>query len=230
MIELNEQALLDVAGGHAGWVERLHHGQDLLHVLGGRLAALRDLLDLRAQVAVLVEVADDLLADAPHERVVGRIPQLFVEMVGERVDRADHVLERQILAVFLRHQGALLVIVEHHRRQIERQVVGLALRGRRRRRLAAEWLGRRRGGHVRRGLPIGGVRRLRLHLFEQRVFAQLLLDDFLQLERAELQQLDRLLQQRGHDDPLALSKGESGFHCHRRFSCPRTYSANFSPR
>jgi len=54
--------------------------------------------------------------------------------------------------------------------------------------------------------------------------------DFLQLERAELQQLDRLLQQRGHDHPLALSKGESGFHCHRRFSCPQTYSANFSPR
>ena len=48
------------------------------------------------------------------------------------------------------------------------------------------------------GLGLGG------HLFEERILEQLLLHDLLQLEGRELQELDRLLEQRGHDDPLAL--------------------------
>ena len=113
---------------------------------------------------------------------------------------------------------------------IRASLVGLALGGGGRRRLAAQRLGGRRRRHVGRRLTVGGIRRLRLHLFQQRILEQLLLDDFLELQRAELQQLDRLLQQRGHDHPLALSERVSGFHCLRRFSCPRTYRANFSPR
>jgi len=99
------------------------------------------------------------------------------------------------------------VVVEHHRRQIERQVVGLALRGRRRRRVARQRLGGRCRRHVgRRVLALRLLGRLRLHFLEQRIFEELLLDDLLQLERGQLQQLDSLLQQRGHDDPLALSQ------------------------
>ena len=51
------------------------------------------------------------------------------------------------------------------------------------------------------------VERARLlppELLQERVFQQLFLDDLLQLERGQLQELDRLLEERGHDDPLAL--------------------------
>ena len=41
-------------------------------------------------------------------------------------------------------------------------------------------------------------------LLEQRVFLELLPDDLLELERGELQELDGLLEQRRHDDPLCL--------------------------
>ena len=37
---------------------------------------------LGAEIAVLVEVADDLVADAPDQRVLGREAQLLVEVVG----------------------------------------------------------------------------------------------------------------------------------------------------
>ena len=63
---------------------------------------------------------------------------------------------------------------------------------------------RRRRLRLRRG---GGLRRvlgLRGHFLQQRVLQQLLLHHFLQLQRGELEQLDGLLQQRRHDDPLAL--------------------------
>jgi hypothetical protein len=51
-----------------------------------------------------------------------------------------------------------------------------------------------------------GRLRLGSHLLEERVLEQLLLHDLLQLEGGELQELDRLLEQRCHDDPLALSE------------------------
>ena len=37
---------------------------------------------LGAEIAVLVEVADDLVADAPDQRVLGGEAQLLVEVVG----------------------------------------------------------------------------------------------------------------------------------------------------
>jgi len=186
-------------------VEGLHHGHDLADLFHRGLAALGDLLVGGAQVPVLVEVADDLGADAPDERVVAGVAQLLVQVVGQRRHRADHVLERQVLAVLLGDERALLVVVEDDGREIERQVVGLALGGRRRRRVAAERLRRRRRRHVGRGvLAVGLLRRLGLHLLEQRIFQELLLDDFLELEGAQLEQLDGLLQQRRHDDSLAL--------------------------
>ena len=203
-LELDQQALLDRASGHAGRVERLHQREDLLDLFHRRLAALGDLGHLRPQVAVLVEIADDLVADAAHQRILGGEAQLLVEVVGERVDGAHDVLERQLLAILLGDQGALLVVVEHDRGQVERQVVGLALGrgggGVDRRRLGRGRRGRRLrgGGRFRRVVGLGG------DFLQQRILQQLLLHDFLQLERGELQQLDGLLQQRRHDDPLAL--------------------------
>jgi len=96
----------------------------------------------------------------------------------------------------------VVIIGRHDRVEIERELVRLAFGGRRR--LRRDLLDRRRrrrvGGHGR----VGGLRRVRRDLFEQRILEQLLLDDVLELERGELQQLDRLLQERRHDDALAL--------------------------
>jgi len=192
---------------HAGRSEGLHEGQDLLDVLHGGLAARGDLAHLGPQIAVLVQVADDLVTDAADRRVLDSEAKLLVEVVGERGLRPHHVLEGQLVAVLLGHQRALFVVVEHDRGEIERQVVGapLAVHRGRLQRLRFRGGGRRR----RRGLAgrgcLGRLRRLGRHLFQQRVLEQLLLDHFLELERGQLQQLDRLLQQRGHDDPLALS-------------------------
>ena len=47
-----------------GGIEGLHERQHLLDLVHGRLAALGDLAQLGPEVAVLVEVADDLVADA----------------------------------------------------------------------------------------------------------------------------------------------------------------------
>ena len=53
------------------------------------------------------------------------------------------------------------------------------------------------------------VLRLLLHLFQERVVLQLFPHHLLELERRQLQQLDRLLQERRHHDPLGLPKGEA---------------------
>ena len=62
---------------------------------------------------------------------------------------------------------------------------------------------------------VGGLR-LRVHvlrllgqLLQERVLLELLAHDLLELERGELQQLDRLLEERGHHDPLGLAKGQA---------------------
>jgi hypothetical protein len=88
-----------------------------------------------------------------------------------RAHRADDVLERQLLAVLLGDERALLVIVEHHRREVEGQVVGLPLAGGRRldrRRLhrrGRRGVGGRRGGGGRFG-AVG----LGRHLLQERIF------------------------------------------------------------
>jgi hypothetical protein len=69
-LQLEQQALLDRSGRHPRRVEALHQLQDLGHLLGGHPAALGDLLELGSQIAVLVEVADDLRADPAHRHVL----------------------------------------------------------------------------------------------------------------------------------------------------------------
>ena len=118
--------------------------------------------------------------------------------------RAHDVLEGQLLALLLGDQRPLLVVVEHHRGEVEGQIVGLPLVGRRRldrgrlHRRGGRRVGRRRRGGLGAAGGLGG------HLLQERILEQLLLHDLLQLERGELQELDGLLEQRRHDDPLAL--------------------------
>ena len=103
-LELDEQALLDRTGGHAGRIEGLHERQDLLDFFGRDPAAVGDLTHLGPQVPVLVEVADDLVADAADRLVLDGEAELLVEIIGERRDRPHHVLEGQLVPVFLGHQ------------------------------------------------------------------------------------------------------------------------------
>src|SRR5947208_1279526 len=214
--QLEQEALRDRSRANADRVEFLDHlGQDALDLLGRRGAPLGDLLELRAKVPVLVEVADDLGANPPGRRVLGDEAELLLEVVGERRDRAHHVLERDVLPLLLRDEGALLRLVEHHGDRVERQLVRLSFGGRRR--IDGDRLHRRRRRRLgaRRGLArlwrLGAVHR---HLFQQRVLEEFLLHDLLELERGELQELDGLLEQRGHDDPLALPEREARFHGH----------------
>ncbi len=225
--ELEQQALLHAARGHPGRIEALDALQRRLHRLRRAAHAARDLPHVGPEVAVLVEVADDGLPDAEQLLVVGAEAELLHQVLGERGVAPPQVLEGQLVALFHRHRRALVaVVVEDRGGEVEREVVGALPIDRRR--LLRGLLGHLGGG----GRGLGGGRRLRAgggrgglrglgvldrDLLEERVLLQLLAHDLLELERRELEELDRLLQQRGHDDPLAHALYE--FH-----------SENFSPR
>src|SRR2546430_12366485 len=49
----------------------------------------------RPEVPVLVEVADDLGADPPGRWILSGEAELLLEMIGERRDRPDEVLDRK---------------------------------------------------------------------------------------------------------------------------------------
>ena len=134
-------------------------------------------------------------------------------MLGQALGPRERVLQRDLLGVFVlsRVVGAVQVILEI-RVEID-FVEGIALLlGRCLRRFG---LGRRRfhpGFLCRRGLGLGFGRRLGrrrlLFLFEQRVLDDFLRENVLKLELRHLQQLDRLLQRRRHDQPLGESEVE----------------------
>jgi hypothetical protein len=89
------------------------------------------------------------------------------------------------------------------------------------------------------GLGLFGLRLFGLRLLggfiEERILEELLVQDFLELELRELQQLDRLLQRRRHDQLLAEFEVKLLFKCHDRESVrPNAFLAQFrlnvSPR
>jgi hypothetical protein len=78
--QLEEEALGHRARGHPGGIEALDEGQDLLDFIRRDPAAEGDLVQFRAEVAVLVDVADDLGPDAPHRLIFRGEAQLLVEV------------------------------------------------------------------------------------------------------------------------------------------------------
>ena len=52
---------------------------------------------------------------------------------------------------------------------------------------------------------------LRGHLLQERILLELLPDHLLQLERRQLQELDGLLEERCHDDPLRLTESRASW-------------------
>jgi len=146
--------------------------------------------------------------DAPDQRVLGRETELLVEMVGQRVDRAHDVLEGQVLAVLLATSERSSWSSNMTAVSVERQVVGLGARW---------WRWARRPAAARPGVvvavcasgeagasglfSVSGATSSRSG-FSSSSFCTTLL----QLERRELEQLDRLLQQRGHDGPAGSAE------------------------
>ena len=117
---------------------------------------------------------------------------------------------RPFVVLLLLDQGALFGRTEEDLGDLEREVDGVV-----------PHLGRRRvrGGRVGDGGIAHGLGRRRLvraRLLEHRVLDQLLLDELLELHRGELEELDRLLQHRRHDETLRLAERESGFDGHVR--------------
>ena len=97
-------------------------------------------------------------------------------------------------------------------------------------RLGRRHLGRRLGARtLGRGLSLavalGAGRVVRRSLLEEGVLLQLLLQELLELHRGELQEVDRLLEHRRHDEPLGLAEAETGFHGHRQASYPAATAA-----
>src|SRR5882724_7481936 len=212
--QLEEEAFAHAARGHAGRIESLHQPESALDFLDGGTHAQGDLFHLRPEVAVVVEVADDGLADGHRPRVVGRPAQLLIQVLVEGGARATQVLEGQLLPLLHGHGRPLVGLVEDGGGEVEGQLIR-ALAIDRGGLLRHGFGGRGFGGQLRHPGLGGGRRvgidvlRLLLHLFQKRVVLQLFPHHLLELERRQLQQLDRLLQERRHHDPLGLPKGEA---------------------
>ena len=67
MPQLQHQAFLQVARGDANRIEALHHLQDALDLLDRPRSHRRHLVERGDQVAVVIEVADDRLADLARQ-------------------------------------------------------------------------------------------------------------------------------------------------------------------
>ena len=94
--DLQQQALPQIAGTHAGRIHALHDPQRRLEV--GQLCRLafgavriEELLQGQLQVSVGVEVVDDLVGGLPHGRREIVVRELLVEVIAERLGSLDHV-------------------------------------------------------------------------------------------------------------------------------------------
>src|SRR5574338_591535 len=108
--DLQPEAFLQVARGHADRIERLHVLQRTLDVPHRPVPHCRDLLDRGHEVAVVVQVADDRAADLLHPVVVGLHRQLPGQVVGQRSRRRQRVLDRRQLLDFGRRPRPVAVV------------------------------------------------------------------------------------------------------------------------
>ncbi len=204
--KLRQQTFAQVARRHAQRIELLHDGQRFLDVFHRIFSVLRDLLERRAQVAVLIEVADDRLGDLPHHVVANRDAQLPGKMLGKSLRRGKKFIEGGTLddlafAAILIAAAAAQVLVEK-RGYVEffERTGGFGLRN---------FLGLRfQEGFV---AVIFGDNRVLGQLFQHRVFDHLLIDHFPEFEAIQRQHAHHLDQARGKD--LLLGYPEVKFWC-----------------
>ena len=93
--QLQEQALGQVARAHARGLELLDEREDLGHLLFGHAEGGRRLVHGDAQVAVAVDVADEVLPDGLRARAVGLQAQLLQQVLVERVALGQEAVERE---------------------------------------------------------------------------------------------------------------------------------------
>jgi len=97
-LELQAQAIPEVAGEHAGRIESL---QDIEHLSdeAGRCAKLvGEIVEVEAQIARFVEGVDQVGADEPLGGIGDDHVELLGQIVGERQAGGDIVFEVGILA------------------------------------------------------------------------------------------------------------------------------------
>ena len=93
--QLQQQALGQVARAHARGLELLDEREDLGHLLLGNAEGGRRLVHGDAQVAVAVDVADEILPDGLRARAVGLQAQLLQQVLVERVALGQEAVERE---------------------------------------------------------------------------------------------------------------------------------------
>ena len=207
---LDQQAFAEVPRPDAQGIERLHPGERPRHLLDGKGKRLRRLLHRRLQVAVLVDVPDQVegglllgvrqveQADLRFEVLgKGQPARQGVFVVGAPV-----LLFRLALDAALAAPALAEVIFPVH--PVDEAVV---LRGGR--------LLRRRAGADASGAGVSSSGVPSDRFLEGGIDLQLLPDRLLQLEPGQLQQLDRLLQLGGHHQLLGELQGLSEFQGHQ---------------
>ena len=204
--QLQEQALGDVARGDAGRIERLHALERDLHLdrLDRRVHSRRrrELVEVDAQVAVVVERLDDRAGEgmvAPIERQHVDLPVQVLaqaDVGGDHVERADIALGVRLAHVRRRLLPVLALVrsVGDRRHRIEVDAARLAI------------------GAGRTDVDAARVGR-RILDFEEGIAAHRLLHFLSEVERGELQQSNRVLQP-GRDGVLLTLTGLKGLKGH----------------
>jgi hypothetical protein len=207
-LQLQEQTLGQVERRDPRRVEGAHQSDGRLHVFVVLVTARADLFARDAEVAVFVDVADQVRRDLPYLRVRLRHRKLPGEVLGKTLGPRQDVLERELLGLLLvlpRVVRRVEVVFEVGREVdlLERVLFLLGGSGR---------LGSRRSFFGLAG-GLGGLGRLLL-LLEDGILHDFLGEDLLEFEAGHLQQLDGLLQRRRHDQPLRESEVELLFQGH----------------
>ena len=171
-------------------IELLHQRERALDVLRGPRPHERDVFHRRHEIAIVVEVADDGLANLAQQRIVGLHRQLPEQVIRERLAGRERVLDRrELLDLGRRARPVAVVEIVAEEVLVVLVVPGVALllvlllfRFLRCRLDRLEFLGR--------------------HFLEHRVLDHLLIQEFRQLERRHRQELDRLLKRRRQNELL----------------------------
>ncbi len=96
-LDLQQQAFPHVLGADARRIERLHDPQAFLHFLHRMLAGFGDLFERGREIAVLVQVADDVVRRVAHLLRHHQHAQLRMQMIGQRDGRGKKGLKRRLL-------------------------------------------------------------------------------------------------------------------------------------
>ena len=190
--QLQQQAFLQVARGHASRVEALDQAQRPFDIGALPRTHRRQFMEGGHQRTVVIKVADDRRADLARQRVVGLHRELPRQVVRQRTRRRQRVLNRRELLHFLRSPLAVAVVeVVAEEVLVVLIVPGVGLVGL----LLGVWLFLGLRG-------LGWLQFLRGHLLEHGVLDHLLVEQIGELECRHRQQLDRLLKRRRQNELL----------------------------